>query len=84
MQYKRCKCGKCERWDTGEHVHDCQGCDQCQTTFSGGPEGHKELQPHVFDRVLFNQQTGRPYRMCSRCNTIDKESYTLSKEPVPE
>lgn len=69
MQYSRCKCGKCERWDSGEAVHPCEGCEACGTTFAQGPDGHLPLEPHEWE-PRFNPLTGDPDRPeCKRCNT---------------
>lgn len=75
----RCKCG--------EHIHqtstgskDCQGCDECKTTFAELPEGHKKLQPHKFDKIWYNQSTGKPYNVCSVCNEMDLESWKKSQK----
>lgn len=71
MQYKRCKCGKKERWDTGEIVHPCQGCSECGTTFAGLRGGHAPLEPHNWE-PRYNRTTGKPDRReCSRCHAIE-------------
>lgn len=80
MQYKRCKCGACERWDTGEAVHPCQGCDKCGTTYAGSPENHKPLEPHDWE-PRYNERTGEPdKRMCKRCHKIERLKH-LEKAP---
>ena len=67
MQYRQCKCGKARRWDTGEIVHPCQGCEKCQTTFGQHPNDHEPLQPHDL-KPQFNRNTGEPDGfICSRC-----------------
>lgn len=74
MQYKKCQCGACERWDTGEIVHPCQGCEKCGTTYAGSPSGHKPLEPHVWV-PRYSSSTGKPNgRMCSRCMKLEKLS----------
>lgn len=80
MQYYRCECGKCEMWNTGEPIHDCMGCDECKTTFSQSPERHRELKPHDFSKILYNQNTGKPYKMCSKCHHLDEVSYKESQK----
>ncbi|CAN5579290.1 hypothetical protein BH10PSE14_BH10PSE14_06960 [soil metagenome] len=72
MRYLKCECGECERWDTGETVHECQGCSKCGTTFATHPEGHKPLGEH--DWVpRFDPATGQPdKRMCQRCYAIER------------
>lgn len=77
MRYLKCKCGKREMWTT-DGVHDCQGCDECGTTYSSHPDYHKELQPHKW-MTMYNENTGKPYNICELCYEIDKESYKLSK-----
>ena len=51
MQYSRCKCGKAERWCSGYPIHPCEGCEDCGTTLSFGPENHKPLQPHKWQEI---------------------------------
>lgn len=79
MQYYQCKCGKSAAWNTGERIYDCEGCDECQTTYAQSPNGHKPLQPHKFDKILYNQNTGKPYKLCSDCYKTDDESYQNAK-----
>lgn len=72
MQYRRCKCGKAERWDTGEIVHPCQGCSICQTTFAQYPDDHKLLEPHDW-KPRYDSDTGEPTRrICKRCGKIER------------
>lgn len=67
MIYRKCKCGKCERWDSGETVHPCQGCDECETTFAAHPDDHRPLKPHDW-KPQFDRNTGNPSRrICRRC-----------------
>lgn len=77
MQTLRCKCGKAIIY-TSMGVQDCMGCKKCKTTYAGHPDNHKELQPHTWE-TIYNQQTGKPYNTCSKCGTLDEESYNLSK-----
>jgi hypothetical protein len=73
MQYRRCKCGARERWDSGETVHPCQGCEKCQTTFAQHPDDHKPLEPHQW-APRFDPQTGGPDRpICAVCHAGDRE-----------
>lgn len=68
MQYKRCKCGKAERWDTGEAVRPCEGCTLCQTTYAGWRGGHGPLEPHDW-KPQFNRDTGQEDgAVCTRCH----------------
>ena len=68
MRYLRCECGKAERWDTGETVHPCQGCAECNTTFATSPGSHLPLGPHVLvDR--YDERTGALSRqICTACH----------------
>lgn len=79
MQYYQCKCGNCQAWNSGEVMHDCKGCKECNTTFAQSPSGHKELIPHDFSKIMYNQNTGKPYKMCTRCRDIDDASFKESK-----
>jgi hypothetical protein len=64
--------------------HDCQGCYECQTTFAEDPSGHKELQPHDWG-IMYNQNTGKPYFVCEKCNEIDEvTSQAAAKVTTPE
>ena len=56
---------------------DCQGCEECKTTYSGHPDHHKPLQPHQWVK-RFNGNTGKPYNVCKVCAELDEESYKLS------
>lgn len=72
MRYLRCKCGKTERWDTGEPVDPCAGCAECQTTFATHPDDHKPLEPHDWE-PRFDKRTGLPARpVCKRCHARDR------------
>lgn len=75
----RCKCGD-KIMQTSMGGKDCQGCEDCKTTFAGHPDQHKELQPHKFDKKLFNQNTGKSYFTCSVCNEMDLESWKKSQK----
>lgn len=72
MQYRRCKCGARERWDSGEVVKPCEGCDKCGTTFAQSPSDHRELEPHDW-KPLFDPMTGEPTRrICRQCHAMEK------------
>jgi len=58
----------------GESFYDCQGCTECNTTFAHHPDYHKELQPHNW-KIVYNENTGKPYKRCKDCHQIDYESY---------
>jgi hypothetical protein len=73
MRTLRCKCGERTAWTT-DNFQDCQGCPKCNTTYAGHPDGHKELQPHIWG-IKYNENTGKPYMRCTKCYEIDKESY---------
>lgn len=76
MRYLRCKCGKKEMWDSGYPVHDCQGCDKCKTTFAETEDGHRTLQPHIWDdheevkKVNGMVVEQKKYEKCSFCGEI--------------
>ena len=78
MNYYKCKCGKQEYWESGMLVHDCMGCEDCQTTYAQHPDYHKDLQAHEW-KIIYNQKTGKPYNICAKCYSTDKESYKKSK-----
>lgn len=77
MRTLRCKCGEGIAWTT-DSFPDCQGCHICNTTYSGHPNGHKELQPHTW-KIMYNENTGKPYKRCEKCYNADEESYNESK-----
>jgi len=77
MRTLRCKCGDKVAWTT-DSFPDCQGCEICKTTYSGHPDYHKELQPHVW-KVMYNQNTGKPYNRCEKCHKAEEESYKQSQ-----
>lgn len=67
MQYAQCRCGAVVRWDTGDAIHDCQGCERCQTTLARNPDGHKELQPHT-PKPQYDRDDGRlSHYICTVC-----------------
>lgn len=78
MRTLRCKCGEAIMW-TSDTVHDCQGCSKCNTTFSGRPDGHKPLQLHTWG-TMYNQNTGRAFKICSKCGHIDEDSFKESEK----
>ena len=66
MQSYRCKCGKAEFFGS-DSPKDCQGCDECGTTFAQHPDHHKERIPHD-PKPQFDRNTGKssaPY--CRSC-----------------
>jgi len=72
MQYRRCKCGKRKRWDTGEAVQPCEGCEACGTTFAQYPSDHKALEPHDW-KPRYDPEAGEPSRrICKRCHAIER------------
>lgn len=77
MRYQRCKCGKATQ-STSMGSQDCQGCSECKTTFAGHPDHHKELQPHDWG-TRYNQNTGKPYKVCNKCHRADEESRKASQ-----
>ena len=67
MQHYRCQCGKAEYFDSGMPPQDCQGCDECGTTYAQHPDLHKRRIPHDW-KPQFNRDTGKPDRgYCRRC-----------------
>lgn len=77
MRTLRCKCGDRIAWTT-DNFQDCQGCPSCNTTYAGHPDYHKELQPHTW-KIMYNQNTGKPYKRCEKCYEVDEESYRESR-----
>jgi len=63
---------------TSDGAHDCQGCDKCNTTYAGHPDHHKELQPHEWG-TKFDQNTGKPYKICELCYETDEKSFKEAK-----
>ncbi len=69
MIHRRCGCGKSESWESGMPPQDCDGCDDCGTTF--GPP-HKPRVPHDWE-PRFNSKTGKQdRRKCRKCHTSEK------------
>lgn len=67
MIYWRCKCGKAEYFESGMAPQDCQGCDECGTTYATTPDGHELKIPHDW-KPQFDHNTGKPARpLCRRC-----------------
>jgi len=77
MRTLRCKCGDKTAW-TSSCFPDCQGCEICKTTYAGHPDGHRELKPHDYE-IMYNQNTGNPYKRCKNCYQTEIESYKLSQ-----
>jgi hypothetical protein len=76
MRTLRCECGEAIMWTT-DSPFDCQGCMKCNTTYAGHPDGHKPLQPHTW-KIMYDQNTGKPYKRCNKCGAVDEESYKES------
>jgi hypothetical protein len=73
MQYKRCKCGEVEIWDSGYPEYPCQGCEKCNTTCSSSPTRHIELKPHIFTKIIYSQSTGKPeFQTCGVCGIMER------------
>lgn len=67
MIYWRCKCGKAELWESGMTPSDCQGCNDCATTYATSPSGHRKLTEHVWVE-RFDPATGKfAFHMCAHC-----------------
>jgi len=70
MQYWRCQCGKKELFESGMRPQDCQGCDECGTTLSQSPGGHKPREPHQLV-LRYSTKTGKPEKqMCKVCHRM--------------
>lgn len=74
MNSYTCKCGKKTYWESGMPPRDCQGCEECNTNFKKKP-----LVPHDFSKIEYNGKTGKPYKLCINCYTVDEKSYKESK-----
>ena len=61
MNVHRCECGEMRFYASGIATPMCAKCELCGTTFGGG-----EPKPHDW-RVLYNQNTGKPYSECRAC-----------------
>ena len=73
MQYLRCKCGKRTRWSSMGGGRDCEGCPECQTTYSNYPDFHRDLVPHEW-RPSYDERTAEvKYRVCDGCGVSDME-----------
>lgn len=72
MQYWRCQCGKGEAWESGMTPRDCEGCDECGTTFAQHLDHHKPREPHKME-PRFSERDGQPDGgRCSVCYHRDK------------
>jgi len=76
MRTLRCKCGD-KIMSTSMGSQDCQGCEKCNTTFSGHPDHHRKLEPHNWV-IRYNRKTGKPYNVCNNCLKIEDKSYNES------
>lgn len=74
MNYRTCKCGKYQQWDSGIEFGHCQGCDVCGTTaYKNNLGEHIIKSPHEVI-VKYNKDTGIPYLRCKNCyKKIDEE-----------
>lgn len=66
MKYYRCKCGKSESYGSMS-PSACHGCEHCGTTLALSPDMHRTPEPHVWIKK-YNEDTGNPYEICSRCH----------------
>lgn len=73
----RCKCGSVIV-SSSMGVRDCEGCDKCNTTLAFHPDYHKPREPHEW-KDRYNQNTGKPYKVCNKCGEVDRQSYEQSK-----
>ncbi len=76
MRYLRCKCGEQVAWSSMGSP-DCHGCSECGTTLSEHPNYHEPLQEHKW-KTKYNQNTGKPFKVCSVCGDTDIESFKES------
>ena len=74
MRYLRCQCGACERWDSGEAVHPCEGCTKCGTTYATSPAGHQPVQPHDYEERYAPSPVTAPKieRVCRVCRRRER------------
>ena len=79
MIYRRCKCGKSESFSS-MGVQPCQGCDECGTQYAVGPELHEPRVPHEWG-TKYHQNSGKPYKVCTRCYETDRESFKEASQP---
>jgi len=63
---------------TSMGTRDCEGCNECNTTYAGNLDHHLELQPHDWG-TRYHQNTGKPFKYCKKCHTIDAESYKTAQ-----
>lgn len=69
MRVHYCKCGKCTYYESGMYPQDCQGCKECGTNYRKEP-----LKKHTWKK-MYNENTGKPYKICKICYTIHDKSY---------
>ena len=71
MKAFRCKCGKKTLTSSMGPGQDCEGCDECQTTFADNPDHHVPLIPHDWeDRVQGPVDNPRRFEVCKRCHSV--------------
>ncbi len=67
MQFWRCECGKCEKYESGMPPQPCEGCDECGTAFAQRPGDHVQKIGHDW-KPQFDGDAGKPARpICKRC-----------------
>lgn len=70
MQHYRCKCGKATGFGS-MGFQDCQGCDECGTTYAQHPDHHKKRIDHDWED-RYNSKTGKQDRkICNRCGEME-------------
>jgi hypothetical protein len=79
MVYYKCECGKSEYYESGMPPKDCEGCEDCKTTYATYKGGHKPLAPHEWE-TKYNENTGKPYRRCKKCYQKEKKSNLEKKQ----
>lgn len=66
MQHYRCKCGESTAFGSMSPM-DCEGCDKCNTTYAQHPDYHETPKAHDWI-IKYNENTGKPYEICGKCN----------------
>ncbi len=71
MQTYRCKCGE-SKVISSIGVPACETCDKCGSTFATYPSFLPEQIPHNL-KTQYDQNTGKPYQICTRCMAVFKD-----------
>lgn len=84
MRSERCKCGKATRFGSAMTYHPCEGCDECKTTFSVSPDGHRDLVPHEWVAIYDERTREFVSERCDRCHIRRRESQDVVTEEPPK